>query len=222
MQQECEIAEERLTSNDYYLEMAKSLDESATGTEARLYLAAKCHLAVINEDLGQAMEIKGNLPPRPVPVGLDDQSYLEVEEAIRQHNQVDERIRNAKGERSAMATLVDTHLQQLRTRVFNNIENEVTKLWQEADVRDDTETGPRRIPKVNTKIATLPKLTKRKAQGEAGVIRWLEKFVKETEMYINENDDRVVYLLNSNYVEPAVWDGVLELHKEDEAYTTRV
>ena len=39
-------------------------------------------------------------------------------------------------------------------------------------------------------------------------------------MYINENDDRVVYLLNSNYIEPAVWERVLELNNREEAYTT--
>ena len=115
------------------------MDESAVGKEARLYLAAKRHLSGVVAELTIAQENKANLPERPARVGTRNANYHTVNETIRQHDRLDEHIQNLKGERVAMATLVDTHWQQLRNQVYYNIEDRISKMWQDADIKEDTQ-----------------------------------------------------------------------------------
>ena len=65
IQAECDLAEDVLTSNDYYVEMSEEVDESAIGKEAKMYLAAKRHLVSVVAELAIAMENKATLPARP-------------------------------------------------------------------------------------------------------------------------------------------------------------
>ena len=51
IQNECDLAEDSLSTSDYYAEMAEDVDESAVGKEARLYLAAKRHLSGVVAEL---------------------------------------------------------------------------------------------------------------------------------------------------------------------------
>ena len=115
-------------------------------------------------------------------------------------------------------TLWVTKLKEVRQDLESTAKNEQE---QAIAILKSQQPAPKdkKIPKVNTKIATIKRLTKRKAMKGKGVLEWLDNFRIQIELYVRSDADKVAYLMSEAYVEPAVWEGILDLYETGQEYT---